>query len=218
MRPAGPTLRRERAVWEGRRLLVGIDEAGRGPLAGPVVAAAVVFPPNAPRIRGIRDSKVLNQARRERLATLIRRRACHVGLGAASPRLIDRVNIRVATALAMRCALRQALGIALDAGVRLGEFHVVVDGLPFPELGFEHEALVDGDALCYSVSAAGILAKTVRDRLMHRLARRHPGYQWEHNAGYGTAEHLAALERLGPTRHHRQSFAPVVQLRLDIGR
>jgi len=213
---AAPTTRRERAAWTGRRLLVGIDEVGRGPLAGPVVAAAVVFPPDAPRIRGIRDSKILNAARRERLAFLIRRRACRLGVGAASPRLIDRLNIRGATAVAMRRALRRALGVRLEVGARLPEYHVVVDGLPFPELGFEHEGLVDGDALCYSVSAAGIVAKTVRDRLMNRLALRHPGYHWDTNVGYGTAEHLAALDRLGPCAHHRRSFMPVVQLGLEL--
>jgi len=91
---------------------------------------------------------------------------------------------------------------------------VLVDGLPFPELGFEHEALVDGDALCYSVAAAGIVAKTVRDLLMARLAARHPGYGWESNMGYGTPDHLAGLETLGPCRHHRRTFGPISQLRL----
>jgi len=213
---AAPTTRRERAAWTDRRLLVGIDEVGRGPLAGPVVAAAVVFPPDAPRIRGIRDSKVLNAARREGLAVLIRRRACRLGVGAASARLIDRLNIRGATAVAMRRALRRALGLRLEFGARLPGYHVVVDGLPFPELGFEHEGLVDGDALCYSIAAAGIVAKTVRDRLMYRLARRHPGYHWDTNVGYGTAEHLAALDRLGPCPHHRRSFMPVVQFGLEL--
>ena len=89
-----------------------------------------------------------------------------------------------------------------------------MDGLPFPELGMPHDALVDGDALCYSVAAAGVVAKTVRDRLMHRLAARHPGYGWETNMGYGTADHLARIQEVGPTAHHRRSFAPVTQLTL----
>ncbi|HSR14150.1 MAG TPA: ribonuclease HII [Gemmatimonadales bacterium] len=207
----GPSAVRERDAWAGGRLLVGVDEAGRGPLAGPVIAAAVAFPPFAPRIRGIRDSKTLPAGRRDRLAAMIWSRAAAIGLGAAAPRLIDRVNIRIATSVAMRRAIRRALGRPVPARVRL-----IVDGLPFPELDLEHEALVDGDALCYSVAAAGIIAKTVRDRLMVRLAARHPGYGWDSNMGYGTPDHLAGLERAGPTAHHRRSFAPVGQLRLAL--
>jgi ribonuclease HII len=188
-----------------------VDEAGRGPLAGPVVAAAVAFPPFAPRIRGVRDSKVLPAVRRAQLAEAIRSRAAVVGVGAASSRLIDRVNIRVATAIAMRRAVQSALGQASSSRVLL-----IVDGLPFPEIGLEHEALVDGDALCYTVAAAGIIAKTVRDRIMTRLAARHPGYGWASNMGYGTPDHLTGLETAGPTAHHRRSFAPVGQLRLSL--
>ena len=214
-----PSVTRERLAWASRRLLVGVDEVGRGPLAGPVVAAAVAFPPHAPRIKGIRDSKTLPLARREALAALIRRRAVVLGIGAASSRLIDRVNIRVATAIAMRRALTRALGLEpgspwLPAWPTPSSTLILVDGLPFPELGFEHEALVDGDALCYSVAAAGIVAKTVRDLLMARLATRHPGYGWESNMGYGTPDHLAGLETLGPCRHHRWTFGPISQLRL----
>lgn len=207
----GPSAVRERDAWAGGRLLIGVDEAGRGPLAGPVVAAAVAFPPFAPRIRGVRDSKVLPAARRARLAEEIRIRAAVVGVGAASPRLIDRVNIRVATAIAMRRAVLSALGQAGSSRILL-----IVDGLPFPEIGLEHEALVDGDALCYTVAAAGIIAKTVRDRIMTRLAVRHPGYGWASNMGYGTPDHLTGLETAGPTAHHRRSFAPVGQLRLGL--
>jgi ribonuclease HII len=208
-----PSVSREKEAWAGGRLLVGVDEVGRGPLAGPVVAAAVAFPPHAPRIKGIRDSKTLPLARREALALLIRRRAAILGIGAASSRLIDRVNIRVATAIAMRRAIVKAIGA--HPTVRPSDrLTVLVDGLPFPELGFDHEALVDGDALCYSVAAAGIVAKTVRDLLMVRLAARHPGYGWESNMGYGTPDHLVGLETLGPCRHHRWTFGPISQLRL----
>jgi len=206
-----PSAVRERDAWAGGRLLVGVDEAGRGPLAGPVVAAAVAFPPFAARIRGLRDSKTLSARRRELLARAIRARAAVVGVGAASPRLIDRLNIRVATAVAMRRAIVRALGRVPGPRVRL-----VVDGLPFAELEMDHEALVDGDALCYSVAAAGVIAKTVRDELMQRLAVRHPQYGWASNVGYGTPDHLAGLEAHGPTGHHRQSFAPVGQLRLGL--
>jgi ribonuclease HII len=201
-----PTLRRERLAWAEQRLLVGIDEVGRGPLAGPVVAAAVVFPPGMQRIRGIRDSKILPLARREKLALLIRARAIRIGLGAASSREIDRFNIRVASALAMRRAVRRALGAEVTP-----EYLLVIDGLPLPEIGLPHEAIIDGDALCYSVAAASIVAKTVRDRIMRLLALRYPAYCWETNVGYCTREHLDGICRAGATRHHRISFAPVAQ-------
>jgi ribonuclease HII len=202
-----PTLTREAAAWAEGRLLVGVDEVGRGPLAGPVVAAAVVFPAGCSAIAGLRDSKLLPAARREALAAAIRGTALAIGLGAASVTEIDRLNIRVATALAMRRALVRVL-------LHVPHPRVLVDGLPVPELACEHDALVDGDAHCHSVAAAGIVAKTVRDALMHRLASRHPGYSWETNAGYGTEAHQAGLRAHGPTRHHRRSFAPVAQLGL----
>jgi ribonuclease HII len=203
--PIRPTIVRERAAWADACVLIGVDEAGRGPLAGPVVAAAVVFPRNFRSIRGVRDSKMLSATARECLALRIRSRALAIGLGAASVREIDRLNIRVATALAMR----RAVGRVVNG---LDRWRILVDGLPFRELGYEHDALVDGDAHCFSVAAAGIMAKTVRDRLMHRLANRHPGYGWETNVGYGTAEHHRGLVRLGPCVHHRRSFGPVAQL------
>ena len=209
-----PTLDRERAAWSAARLLVGIDEAGRGPLAGPVVAAAVAFPPGEDPPAGLRDSKTLSARKRAELLPLIRAHALVVGVGAASVREIDRLNIRVATALAMRRAADRAL--------RGFEAHVVaaftpqflLDGLPMKELGHPHEALVDGDALCVTIAAAGIVAKETRDTLMRALARRHPVYGWQGNSGYGTAQHLAALRDAGPTRHHRTSFGPVSQLSL----
>lgn len=210
-RHPGPSLEREAAAWAERRLLVGVDEVGRGPLAGPVVAAAAVFPPGATLIAGVRDSKTLPAARRLALAAAIRRGALIVGLGAASCREIDRHNIRVATALAMRRAVRRALAATGDEAVL-----ILLDGHPVPELGHPHEALVDGDAHCYSVAAAGIVAKTVRDRLMERLARRHPRFAWDQNMGYGTPAHLAALQVHGPSPHHRRSFAPVSQLGLGM--
>lgn len=213
-----PSITRERLAWESGRLLIGVDEVGRGPLAGPVVAAAVAFPPHAGRILRLRDSKVLTARRREALAAVIERRAAVVGVGAASVKVIDRVNIRVATAIAMRRALSRALG--LRRGERLDGRHfriaVVIDGLPLPEIGMEHQAVVDGDALCYSIAAAGVVAKVVRDRLMQRLARRHPGYGWETNMGYGTPDHLAAIDLTGPCIHHRRSFAPVAQTSLAL--
>ena len=201
-----PTFERETALWNaGRSIVAGIDEAGRGPLAGPVVAAAVVFPAGMKAIRGLRDSKQLVPVKRERLAAVVRARAIAVGVGAASVREIDRLNIRRATILAMQRAL---------ARLRLAPAGVLVDGLPLPELGCPHEAIVDGDVYCQSIAAASVVAKTVRDRLMRLLAQRHPEYAWEENKGYGTPEHLDALLVFGPTRHHRTSFEPVCQLAL----
>src|SRR5918998_5867908 len=208
-----PTLARERAVWAEERLLVGVDEAGRGPLAGPVVAAAVVFPIGCKAVRGLGDSKVLPASVRARLAERVRRRALAFGVGAASAHEIDIYNIRVASAMAMRraiaCLIRRStlarfpLGQGPRADVETGRsFRIIIDGLPLPEIGYAHEALIDGDARCQSISAAAILAKTVRDRLMQRLAERHPGYGWHTNVGYGTEEHCEALKLHGPTRHH----------------
>lgn len=204
---ARPSLRQERTRWESGLVLIGVDEVGRGPLAGPVLAAAVVFPPNVKRIIGLRDSKLLSARQREALLPRIRERALRIAVAAASVREIDRFNIRVATAIAMRRAVARVLD-GLDA------WQILVDGLPFPELGYPHEAMVDGDAHCMSIAAAGVVAKQVRDGLMCRLALRHPVYRWETNMGYGTEEHHQGLRDHGPCRHHRQSFAPIAQLML----
>ena len=189
----------------GHAIVAGLDEVGRGPLAGPVVACAVVMPADGRRLPGIDDSKALSPEARRRLSADIRRVALGIALGAASVREIDRLNILRATTLAMRRALARLVPPA---------DHVVLDGLPMPALGVAHVAVVKGDATCYSIACASIVAKVVRDRLMANLARRHPAYAWDRNAGYGTAAHLAALAHHGPTRHHRRSFAPVAQLEL----
>lgn len=196
----------ERGLWSrGVQAIAGIDEVGRGPLAGPVVAAAVVLPLEC-RIRGAYDSKCLSPDERDRLAVKISRAAVAVGIGAASPREIDRVNIRRATALAMQRAIRR-LSVAPE--------HLLVDGLPVPELGLEWQtAVVEGDQRVHSIACASIVAKVCRDRLMQRLSVHYPGYGWDHNKGYGTPAHLDALRRLGPTPHHRRSFQPVEQLEL----
>ncbi|MCJ7627804.1 MAG: ribonuclease HII [Longimicrobiales bacterium] len=195
----------EERFWSrGLFRVAGVDEVGRGPLAGPVVAAAVVLPPGT-AIHGARDSKTLSPARRRELATEILGRALAYGVGAASVREIDRLNILVSTRLAMSRALAQ---------LPLSPDHIVVDGLPVACLGWEHEAIVGGDGRIHSIACASILAKVVRDRLMTRLSHRYPGYGWETNMGYGTAAHRSALERLGPTPHHRLSFGGV-QVELD---
>jgi ribonuclease HII len=196
----------EAGFWSrGQLYVAGVDEAGRGPLAGPVLAAAVILHPGQ-FIEGVDDSKRLSPAVRERLAEEIRRRAAACAVGAASAREVDELNILRATHLAMRRAVDR-LGVVPD--------HVIVDGLPVPALGEAQTAVVEGDRRVHSVACASILAKVTRDRLMKRLALRYPEYGWERNAGYGTAEHRAALARLGPTPHHRRSFAPV-QLTLDL--
>lgn len=195
----------ERRFW-GRGLSVaGVDEAGRGPLAGPVVAAAVVLPPGTV-IEGADDSKVLTPGVREELYGRILGAALGVGVGAASVREIDRVNILRSTTRAMQRAL---------AHLPERPGHVVVDGNPVKHLGWEHEAVVDGDALIHSISCASIVAKVVRDRLMHRLARRYPGYGWDTNVGYGTRAHRSAIDTLGLTPHHRLTFTGL-QFELEI--
>ncbi|MEO6525723.1 MAG: ribonuclease HII [Gemmatimonadaceae bacterium] len=181
-------------------LLAGVDEVGRGPLAGPVLACAIVMAPDARAIRGVDDSKELTAPERERLAKRIRERAMAIGIGAASVREIDRINIYHASVLAIRRAIAR-LPITPD--------HVVVDGSPIRSLGIEHTAVVGGDACCHSIACASIVAKVTRDRLMRALARRHPHYRWETNVGYGTADHHAGLASHGITAHHRRSFSPV---------
>jgi ribonuclease HII len=189
-------------------LIAGVDEVGRGPLAGPVVACAVVMPPDERVIRGVDDSKQLTPGARQRLAARIRQRALAIGIGAASVREIDRLNIFHATVLAMRRALRR-LVVRPD--------HVLLDGRMIRTLETPHTAVTGGDACCYSIACASIIAKVTRDRVMQALAKRYPGYRWERNVGYTTAAHLAGIAERGVTPHHRHSFLPVRQLTLPLG-
>lgn len=195
-----PDFTREAALTAaGRGPVAGLDEAGRGPLAGPVVAAAVILDP-ARIPEGLADSKTLAPARRAGLARAIREVAA-VGVGWASVAEIETLNILGATFLAMRralAALPRPPGAALVDGNRLPP------GLPCPA-----EAVIGGDGRSLSIAAASIIAKTERDAHMVALAQQFPGYGWERNAGYPTAEHRAALRRLGPTPEHRRSFSPV---------
>ena len=207
-----PSLDVERALWtQGKLRVAGVDEAGIGPLAGPVVAAACVVPSGCEVIRGVRDSKLLSSAARERLLAGILGQAIAVGLGAASVAEIDRLNVLRAAHLAMARAL-----------ARVGGYdHALIDGRPIRDIGLgPHTTIVDGDALCYSVSCASIVAKVTRDRLMKKLAVRWPGYGWDHNAGYGTREHRRGLVVHGLTPYHRRSFAPVravIELGVSLG-
>jgi ribonuclease HII len=195
-----PTLRYERRFWnDGLVRVVGVDEVGVAPTCGAVVAAAVIMRPGCHRIPGVRDSKTLSSAQRERLAPLIRARAVAVGVGAASVREIDQLNIYHATHLAMRRAIARVGG----------HEHVLVDGNRIA--GFEAQVgpytnIVDGDAKVYSIACASVVAKVIRDRMMERLALRYPGYGWEHNQGYATRDHRDAIRALGLTPFHRRSF------------
>lgn len=188
-------------------LIAGVDEVGRGPLAGPVVACAVVMPPDVRAIPGVDDSKKLTAEARTRLAVKIRQRAVSIAIGAASVREIDRINIYQATVLAMRRALGR---------LAVAPHHVLIDGKPFRTLDISHTAIVGGDDVCYSIACASIIAKVTRDRLMHALAGRYPNYRWERNVGYSTAAHLEGLAQHGATPHHRRSFMPVGQLSLEL--
>ena len=194
-------------------IIIGVDEAGRGPLAGPVVAAAVVL--CKPRPAGLDDSKKLSAARRATLEEKIKRR-CHWAVGVVEPEEIDRLNIFGATMLAMTLAVA-ALCERLDEAHAIGE--VLIDGNLTPqgrrpEWCWPARAIVGGDAIEPCISAASIIAKEHRDRIMRQAAIVHPQYGWERNAGYGTPQHLAALRQHGPTPLHRRSFAPVAQLQL----
>ncbi|MGE3771702.1 MAG: ribonuclease HII [Gammaproteobacteria bacterium] len=186
-------------------MIAGVDEAGRGPLAGPVVAAAVILDDARP-LEGLADSKRLSPARRAALYECIAASALAVGVGRASVEEIDRLNIFRATLLAMERAL---------AALALAPLRVVVDGTHTPRCACPAEAIVKGDATVPSIMAASIVAKVVRDRLMDELAREYPLYGFERHRGYGTPEHLAALGAHGPAPCHRRSFAPVRLTRVE---
>lgn len=185
------------------RLICGVDEAGRGPLAGPVYAAAVILAPGKRAPAGIADSKTLSAGRRERLAAVIKRKALAWSVAWASVEEIDRLNILQASLLAMRRAV-ESLSIAPD--------EVLLDGMHCPALAVPARAIVDGDAKIKVIAAASILAKTERDSEMHRLHERFPQYGFDEHKGYPTPEHLEALRRHGVCEIYRRSFAPVREL------
>lgn len=182
----------------GGQIIAGVDEAGRGPLAGPVVAAAVVLPEGFV-VEGINDSKLLSADQRDRLFGVLCEEA-RVGLGIETPESIDRINILQATRLAMIAAVSQ-LSPAPD--------HVLIDGLPIGNVSFAYTALVKGDQLSLSIAAASIVAKVTRDRMMVELDRQFPQYGFASHKGYATRRHLERLREHGPCSAHRRSFAPV---------
>jgi len=191
-----------RLLWDSPGLVAGVDEAGRGPLAGPVIAAAVILDPRNP-IEGLADSKKLSARQRERLFDLICARALCCAVGSASVQEIDEVNILQATMLAMRRAVQ---------GLRLTPSKVLVDGNRLPVLTVRAEAIIGGDALVPEISAASIIAKVHRDRWCAQLDAQYPDYGFARHKGYGTAQHLEALRRLGACPEHRRSFAPVAEV------
>ena len=187
--------------WDTVGLVAGVDEAGRGPLAGPVVAAAVILDDLKP-IKGLNDSKKLSEKRREKLYDEILANALCCSIAEASVEEIDQFNILQATLVAMRRAVD---------GLRLKPVKVLVDGNRLPVLDVRAEAIVQGDALVPAISAASILAKVHRDRLCAQLHAQYPQYGFDRHKGYGTAEHLQALAEHGPSPWHRSSFAPVAR-------
>ena len=188
-------------AWHAPGLIAGVDEAGRGPLAGPVVAAAVILDDERP-IAGVDDSKRLSAKQRERLFDVIMGQALCVSIGQASAAEVDTINVLQATLLAMRRAVE---------GLRLTPIKVLVDGNQLPRLPMLAEAVVGGDGRVACIAAASIVAKVTRDRLMTELDQTLPGYGFAQHKGYGTAQHMQALKRLGASAQHRRSFAPVIE-------
>ena len=201
-----PSLDEERALWQrGYRLVAGIDEVGRGPLAGPVVAAAVIFPPDieAPWLALVRDSKQLNERARLALRTLIGGAALSVGYGIVLPETIDAQGIVRATRMAMAAAV---------ANLVLTPHYLLTDAVALPDIALPQSNIIKGDTLSTSIACASIVAKVMRDRIMVEMDELFPGYGFARHKGYATAEHLERLRCLGACPIHRRCFAPVRQL------
>ena len=208
-------LAHECELWQkGLKLVAGVDEAGRGPLAGPVFAAAVILPCSwsetgvDSRLRHLNDSKQLTEAQREEYYTILTSHPdIRYAIASADAEMIDRINILQATHRAMNQALAQ---------LQPPPEHVLVDGRPVKSMPFPHSALVKGDARSYSIAGASVLAKVTRDRLMREMDQRYPGYGFAVHKGYGTPQHLAALQTLGPCPIHRRSFAPLRSVEMQL--
>lgn len=195
-------LRYERnVIQQGFRYIAGIDEVGRGPLAGPVVSACIIMP-HDDLIIGVNDSKQLSVVKREALYTLIMDKAISVGIGVVEPNVIDDINIYQATKVAMQQAID-------DMSVKPD--YLLIDAMTL-ENNLPQQAIIKGDATSYSIACASIVAKVVRDRLMSDYAKQYPHYAFEKNAGYGTKDHLRALEQYGITPIHRKSFEPIKRM------
>ncbi|MGI0490912.1 ribonuclease HII [Alkalinema pantanalense CENA528] len=196
-----PTLTIEQGFWTtGLLRVAGVDEAGLGCLAGPIVAAAIILPPGVTPIPGVRDSKQVSAAKRIQLLPHIQAQAIALGVGMASVEEVDQWNVLRASYLAMQRALSRVAPVE----------HALIDGREIHRADLGNvTTIIHGDALSYSIACASIVAKVRRDRLMQRLAQRYPGYGWEQNAGYGTKHHREALQTLGITPWHRKSYAPV---------
>ena len=205
--PSNPDLYYEQALWTaGCQHIAGVDEAGRGCLAGPVVAALVILPTNKKSthdLKGIQDSKQLPTKERNRLRAIIKRKCLAWGIGSSSNLEIDQVGIMAATRLAVHRALRQ---------IKLPIDHLLVDYIVLPDIPIPQTRLAKGDARSLSIASASILAKTNRDDFMIQLAERYPHYGFAQNKGYGTIKHKLAIERHGPTPFHRMSFAPLKRI------
>lgn len=208
--PAQPTLSFELPLWEGGiKYVAGIDEAGRGPLAGPVSAGAVILPCDpsiCTRLHGVRDSKQMTPEDREYWANFLKGEAVSYGTGFASSEEIDMLGIVPATHLAVQRAL---------SAMRVHAEHLLLDYIQLPQIPVPQTSITKGDARCLSIAAASILAKTTRDALMCEMDSRYPGYGFARHKGYATRAHLSALERLGPCPIHRYSFAPIRQKQED---
>jgi len=202
-------LTKERELWnKGLLNIAGIDEAGRGPLAGPVVAAAVILKPWTD-IPGVIDSKQMSEIKREEAYDYIMNNSLCVAIAASSVKVIDRINILQATMLAMKNSVSR---------IKQTVDYLLIDGNRFPDgLEIPGETVVGGDGICRSIAAASVIAKVTRDRLMRKSDRVYPNYGFAGNKGYGTAEHIRSIEKHGPTLHHRYSFAPVRQGRFMFG-
>jgi ribonuclease HII len=211
--PRWPDLAHEQELWRcGARLIAGLDEAGRGAWAGPVVAAAVVLPPDRTDLMdllpGVRDSKLMTRRQRERWAASILDCALTVGVGETPPEQVDSIGLIAATRAAMRAAL-QALSLFPD--------HLLIDHLRLTGVRVPQTPLTHGDARCLSIAAASVIAKVSRDARMLELDAAHPGYGFASHKGYGTAQHRTALAALGPSPIHRRTYAPIaMQLQLEV--
>lgn len=187
---------------QGITVIAGVDEVGRGPLIGPVVAACVVLPKNY-TLEGLTDSKKLSEKNRDKFYDIIKEEALSIGIGIVDEKVIDQINIYEATKVAMKKAILEANGkVAIE--------HVLIDAMP---LGLEipSTSIIKGDAKSISVAAASVIAKVTRDRMLYELDKKYPMYDLKHNKGYGTKKHLEAIEKYGITKYHRLSYAPVLK-------